>query len=66
MWMTDYIREIQRQFIEVYNFPENPENPGLPMGVTDGDYPMTIDGKLDQVKIVNGKINCCNFDPLSA
>ena len=62
MWMTDYIREIQRQFIEVYEFPENPEKPGLPLNVPDGEYPMTIDGKLDLVKIEGGTINCCNFD----
>ncbi len=61
MWMTDYITEIQRQFIAVYKFPEHPEKPGIPQDVPDGDYPMTIDGKLDNVKIVNGLINCCNF-----
>jgi hypothetical protein len=63
MWMTDYIRKIQRQLIEVYGFPENPDKPGLPMDVSDGDYPMTIDSKLDIVKIIDGKINCCNFEP---
>lgn len=66
MWMTDYIREIQRQFIEVYGFTENPDKPGLPMDVPDGDYPMTIEGKLDHVKVVNGTIDCCNFEPLQA
>lgn len=63
MGMLHYISEIQRQFITVYGFPENPDKPGLPVGVTDGDYPMEIDGKLDHVKIVNGGINCCNFEP---
>lgn len=67
MWMTDYIREIQKQFITVYGYPENPEMPGVPLpGVPDGEYPMTIEGKLDRVRIVNGKINCCNFDPEAA
>jgi hypothetical protein len=62
MWMTDYIGEIQRQLIAVYGFPENPDRPGLPMNVPDGDYHMTIDGKLDHVKVVDGKISCCNFE----
>ena len=61
--MTDYIAEIQRQFIEKYGFPENPQKPGLPVGVTDGDYPMEIDGKLDHVKVVDGMIRCGNFEP---
>jgi hypothetical protein len=60
--MTEYIREIQRQFIEVYGFSENPEKPGLPLNVPDGEYPMTIDGKLDLVKIEDGMVDCCNFD----
>lgn len=62
MRMTDYIREIQRQFIEVYNFAENPDLAGVPMGVTDGEYPMTIEGKLDNVRVINDKISCYNFD----
>jgi hypothetical protein len=59
MWMTDYIRAIQKKLIEQYGFPEAG---GLPQNVPDGDYPMEIDGKLDHVKIVNGKINCCRFN----
>lgn len=30
--------------------------------IPDGDYPMTINGKLDNVKLMNGFISCCNFD----
>ncbi len=62
MWMTDYIREIQRQFITVYGYAENPDKPGLPLDVPDGEYPMTIEGKLDKVRIEDGKISCCNFE----
>ena len=62
MWMTDYICEIQRQLISVHGFKENPDKPGLPMNVPDGTYPMTIEGKLDRVEIVDGKINCLNFE----
>lgn len=61
MGMYDYIYEIQRQFIKVYGFKENPKNPGLPMYVPDGEYPMIIDEKIDNVCIEKGCINCCNF-----
>lgn len=60
--MLEYIQEIKRQFIEVYNYPENPDAPGCPVGVPDGDYPMTIRGKVDKVRIKDDKIFCCNFD----
>lgn len=63
MWMTDYIREIQRQFIEHYGFAERSDAPGVPVDVPDGEYPMTIDGKLDRVCVQSGKISCCNFEP---
>lgn len=62
MWMTDYIRSIQRKLIDEYGFTEDPERPGIPLDVPDGNYPMTIEGKLDQVKVVDGGINCCNFE----
>ncbi|MBX4211432.1 MAG: hypothetical protein KW806_01385 [Candidatus Yanofskybacteria bacterium] len=58
--MTNYIGEIQRQLVEVYHFSTNEK--GLPTNVPDGEYPMTIEGKVDKVRIVNGGINCCNFD----
>lgn len=62
MWGTDYIREIQRKLIGDYGFTENPDKPGIPLDVPDGKYPMVINGKLDYVEIVDGKINCCNFE----
>jgi hypothetical protein len=62
MWMSAYIQEIQRQLVEVYGLPENPDMPGVPMSVPDGDYPMTIDDKVDRVEITNGTIDCCNFE----
>ena len=62
MWMTQYISAVQKGFIEQHGFSENPEKPGIPLDVPDGEYPMEIDGKTDKVKIENGKINCCNFD----
>ena len=62
MSMLSYIAEIQRKLIDEYDFPENPERPGLPMEVPDGSYPMTINGRLDHVKVEGGYISCCNFD----
>lgn len=66
MWMTNYIGEIQRQLIVKYRFKENPEKPGIPLDVPDGKYPMTIEGKLDRVRIKNGRIECCNFKKKSS
>jgi hypothetical protein len=60
MWMTAYIDEIKRQLISEYGFPEL--MPGIPMDVPDGEYPMTIEGKVDRVRIENGRIYCCNYD----
>ncbi len=62
MWMTSYIAEIQRQMISKYGFKEDPTRPGVPMDVPDGEYPMEIEGKLDKVRITDGKISCCNFE----
>ena len=53
MWMTQYLEEIKRQFVEVYKL--NLES------VPDGQYPMTINGKVDNVQVINGKLHCCNF-----
>lgn len=61
MWMSDYIREIQRLLISQYGFAARSDNPGIPSGVPDGEYPMMIDGKMDHVQIRHGKISCCNF-----
>lgn len=63
MNMLSYIAAIQKQLIAQHGFKENPAKPGVPLGpVPDGEYPMTIEGKLDNVRIKNNKINCCNWD----
>ncbi len=61
MWMSDYVREIQRQLVSVYGLAERSNAPGIPRHVPDGEYPMTIKGKLDNVRVVNGELSCCNF-----
>lgn len=62
MWMTTYIQAVQKGFIEQHGFQENPEEPGLPLEIPDGEYPMTIDGKIDTVRVIDGRIFCCNFN----
>lgn len=62
--MTQYIAEIQRQLVSKYRFAPREDYPDIPKDkVPDGVYPMTIDGSVDNVKITNGKISCCNFEP---
>jgi hypothetical protein len=64
MWMTQYIMEIKKQFRDVYGFVPSRIVAGEPCfdDIPDGEYPMTIKGKLDRVKIAGGRISCCNFD----
>lgn len=64
MWMTDYIREIKRQFRDTYHFVPSRVEGNEPCfdNIPDGEYPMTIDGRLDRVRIIDGGISCCNFD----
>jgi hypothetical protein len=64
--MLEYINKVKRGLIEQYGFPESTEFPGCVSGhVPDGDYPMTIDGKTDNVQIIDGKIHCCKFESRS-
>lgn len=60
--MREYIEKIQKALIKQYGFAEDPDRPGIPLNVPDGEYPMKINRKLDKVKIINGKISCCNFN----
>jgi len=71
VWHTNYISEIQRQFVEVYGFPRRAPMSGCPEtrkeivpkldSVPDGVYPMTIEGKVDKVRVVDGTIHCLNI-----
>lgn len=61
MQAIEYIAEIQRQLVETYGFPARADAPHIPDSVPDGTYPMMIDGKVDRVKIEDGKIFCGNF-----
>lgn len=68
MGMLKYIREIKRQFRDVYHFVPTGDCHGeLIFGaIPDGDYPMTIDSRVDNIQIVNGFIRCCNFKEAAA
>jgi len=62
MDMLNYIAKIQRKLIDEYGFKENPEKPGLPIGVPAGEYPMEIEEKIDNVIVdEKGFLHCCNF-----
>lgn len=62
--MLQYIRAIKINLRDQYKFVPSKVDCGEPCfeHIPDGDYPMKIDGKLDNVKIIKGAINCCNFD----
>jgi hypothetical protein len=64
MWMSDYFRAIKRQLRDVYGFAPTGGTEVDPTfeRIPDGEYPMEIDGKMDRVAIVDGRIKCCNFD----
>ena len=65
MWMTDYIRAVKKGLRDEHGFtPREGSSEDDPVfdKVPDGEYPMTIEGRIDHVRIVNGGINCGNFD----
>lgn len=68
MWMTSYVREVKRQLRDTYGFTPSetlgtsPDEDLVFENFTDGNYPMTIEGKLDNVKVINGRFSLCNFD----
>jgi len=63
MWMTNYISAIKRGLRDQYNCEQIGGTQEEPLVLAkDGEYPMHIEGKLDNVLIKDGKINCCRFD----
>lgn len=63
MSMIEYIKEIKRQFRDVFGFkPERVVN-GEPCfdSIPNSEYTMIIDGRADFVRVHNGQISCCNF-----
>lgn len=64
MWMSDYINAIKRGFRDQIGLTPTGGTKDEPLfdNVPDGEYPLVIEGKRDRVRIVKGKIHCCNFD----
>lgn len=66
--MTPYVREVHQQLMKVYGFPEDPKRPGAAMDVTDGEYPVILalrgEEVSDNVKVIGGHLYYCGFDPL--
>lgn len=62
--MIGYINAIKRGFRDQHGIIPTGGTIHEPLfeHIPDGEYPMEIDGKVDKVKIINGTINCCNFD----
>jgi hypothetical protein len=61
-----YVRQIQQKLITEYGFHEHAKHPGVPTDVPDDIYPMEIDGRVDNVRVVQGHIEFCNFRKQSA
>jgi len=62
--MFDYINKVRRGFRDQHGFKPASGTKEEPIfdNIPDGVYPMDIDGKTDNVKILNGQISCCNFE----
>ena len=69
--MLAYINQVLQAFRDQHNFVPSDVKNGVPIFagtleensfIPDGEYPMVIYGKIDNVIIKNGQINCCNFN----
>lgn len=63
--MDNYVVKVKRQLRDKYGFtPSRVVGDDEPYfgKIPDGEYPMTIDGKLDRVKVINGKFSLCNWE----
>jgi len=63
MWMSDYIKAVKRGLRDQHGFTPTGGTKDEPLfaNVPDGEYPMKIDGDMDYVRCVDGKIECCRF-----
>ncbi len=64
MSAIDYINAVKRGMRDQCGFVPTGGTDEAPLfkNVPDGVYPMTIEGRLDQVRIEGGRIYCCNFE----
>ena len=64
MWTTEYVREIKKALRDQHHLEPTRVVEGEPHfdDLHNGDYPMVIAGRLDRVRVVNGRFECCRFD----
>lgn len=62
--MFSYIAKVKRGFRDIHGFIPSGGTDHEPNfdNIPDGEYPMEIDGKMDYVRISNGKMSVCNFN----
>lgn len=62
-WMTEYILAIKQKLLNVHSAKIIGGTKDDPLiEIADGEYNCEIDGRTDCIKIVSGRIDCCNFD----
>jgi len=64
MFMLQYVAAVKRGFRDVHGFTPSggTEHEPLFNNIPDGEYPMEIDGKLDRVRLIDGRLSMCNFE----
>lgn len=62
--MLEYINKVKRGFRDQICLTPTGGTEYEPLFefIAEGDYPMVIDGRKDNIKIINGYISCCNFE----
>lgn len=65
--MTEYIEAVLRGLRDEHGICPTGGTEEAPLfeSVPDGEYPMTIDGRVDRVKTEDGNIRCCRFNAAS-
>lgn len=58
MGWNEYFNEVRRQLMARCG----PDAEGW-HAIPDGEYPMTIDGRLDRVRVEGGQIYCLDYYP---
>jgi len=63
MWMADYSNAVRRALRDKHGFVPTGGTDDCPLfdEVPDGTYPVEIEGRIDDIKVVDGHISCCNF-----
>ena len=61
--MTDYIKAVKRGLRDQCGIKPTGGTNDEPLfdSIPDGDYPVTIEGRMDTIRITAGKVSCCNF-----